>query len=311
MFVLIKIRWLQVKRELIQLGVLYSLIVGAGLAVLLFLSYTFINQPQYSMYVMIGIVATILSIHLNRKDISFINKQVPLPIANIFFEYLILCLPFILMMIFSAKALLVFPLLLSLILVSLIKTKNTYRTALPFLSAIVKPLSTEWLSGIRRNQWVIIPCYLATIATLGFKIVPLVFIWVMTATITSFYVECESKQEFYLFSSAKQLFWFKIKSALLLYSKYVLPLLIINSCINTDAILINLIFFISQLILILLAVALKYSMFTPNSILSGNNVIMSIAVIASAIPFLFPVPLLMAIRSYRKALSNLSTYYYD
>jgi hypothetical protein len=52
-------------------------------------------------------------------------------------------------------------------------------------------------------------------------------------------------------------------------------------------------------------------MFTPNSILSGSNVIMSIAVIASAIPFLFPVPLLMAIRSYRKALSNLSTYYYD
>lgn len=311
MLVLLKIRWLQVKRGLIQLGILYSLIVAVGLAVLLFLFYTFINQPEYSIYVMPGIVATVLSIHLNRKDISFINKQVPLPIANIFFEYLSVCMPFILMMLFSTKPLLVFPLLLSLFLISFIKTKNTYRTALPFLSAIVKPYSVEWLGGIRRNRWVIIPCYVAAIATLGFKIVPLAFIWVMTATITSFYVECESKQEFYLFSSAKQLFRFKLKSALILYSKYVLPLLIINSCIHTDAILINLIFFISQLILILLAIALKYSLFTPNSILSGSNVIMSIAVIASAIPFLFPVPLLMAIRSYRKALSNLSTYYYD
>jgi hypothetical protein len=59
------------------------------------------------------------------------------------------------------------------------------------------------------------------------------------------------------------------------------------------------------------AILLKYAAYSPNDNLSQNSVLFFFGFLGSIIPFLLPLPLIMNIRNYKKAVTNLNRYFHD
>jgi hypothetical protein len=145
-----------------------------------------------------------------------------------------------------------------------------------------------------------------------FRILPLLLLWFITVSIASFYTECEPLHILKEgnFSSNRLL-----NRKLMRHSKYLLllfsPLLVINTIFNPEFWILNIIFIPIQLSLMCYAICLKYSTYIPNKKPIGNSIILSLVSLGSIIPYLLPIPLLMAVFTYRKAKMNLNNYLND
>jgi hypothetical protein len=97
------------------------------------------------------------------------------------------------------------------------------------------------------------------------------------------------------------------KSLLIIY----VPVLLINTIFNFEYWAVNLLFIPVQLSLLCLAICLKYSAYQPAKSSAGNSIIFAFVSLGSVIPFLLPVPLVMALIYYGKAKNNLNNYLND
>ena len=193
-----------------------------------------------------------------------------------------------------------------------VKINLKQKTNLSQLSKVLLTNNFEWLSGIRKYPVQLFILCLLALATCWIKIIPLFSLWLLTSIVSSFYYECEPLQ--ILFASeknAKQFLIKKIKMHTLQLIIVFSPIIIINSVFNPDAILINLIFVLIQIMFLWFAILIKYSVYSPNDNLTQNTVLVNFALFGSVIPFLLPVPIIMNIRNYKKAVSNLNFYFND
>ena len=311
-WILTKVRIHQIRRQIEELGLFYSLIVLVFLCIVVFYVYVAYCQNDKSFYVFALTTLLLLMLHISRKDKEFVYQQIDHPVQNIFTEYFVYTLPFTLPSLFTSHWF-YFPVsILFFYIIANIRINLKKRTMFPHLSKIISSENFEWISGLRKNYISILICLLLAIITCWIRIVPLIFLWFFITVAASFYQECESLQILFASSdSSKKMLKGKIINHSKLIVIIILPFLIVNSIFNPGMILINIAFLLVQITLLIFAILLKYTTYTPNENLKGNSILLATASLGTFIPFLLPIPIIMCFRNYGKAVRNLKFYFND
>ncbi len=310
-FPLLFIRLKQLQREINGLG-LYVLPLGAIAGYIAYIFFKQFEEGQHAYYPIIVLTFVCICIQFYRQDKSFIYKHIAIPHFQIFLEYVALTLLFSISSLFT-KSWYYYPLLLLLLFcIPVMKLQFRQKTVLKNLSSLISPNNFEWISGFRKQYISFICLYGLAIAFCWFKIIPILLLWFLTILITSFHTECESI--LILREQAKSpgkflLHKLKVNSIyiLILYT----PLIILNTFFNRDFFLINILFIPMQISLVCFAICLKYCLYRPNKIQTGNNIPLAIVSLVSILPYLIPIPAILSIIYFYKAGNNLKKYLND
>lgn len=310
-WVLFRVRLHQAKRQLNSLGIFYALILLAFLCFAIFYILLAYREREKSLYIFVASILILAGIHFARTDKKFVYNHIARPVQNISTEYVIFSLPFILPSVFTSQWF-YFPIwVLTCFLIAYIKAGFQQRTRFPHLSNFISPQNFEWLSGLRKNLVPVLLLWVLALITCRVRIFPLIFLWLIIVTATSFYQQCESLQVLFASShTPRQLIMQKTRHATALTLIFFVPILVINGIFNPSLILVNTIFLFVQITIIVFAVLLKYTTYLPNENLKGNTILMSMVTIGALIPFLLPIPVIMCFRNYGKSIKNLK-YYFD
>jgi hypothetical protein len=310
---LVKIRYLQLKRQLQYAGIFYALLLVAFFAITVAAVFILYRQQDKSPYYADGLALIVLSIHYSRKDSDFVRRQVSFPLSNIFSEYLVFTLPFTLPFLFSPNWFYFPALIIVFFLIACLNIKRKKGRAFATgITGFIPAKDFEWIAGLKKSQFMVLPLLLLAFGFSWLRIAPLALLWLMMTVVISFYQECESLQVLYATGSDARPF---LREKIISHSKLVLiifiPVLVINSIFHPGMIFINLAFLLLQLILLALAIVMKYATYEPGADLRGNSLLLGISSFMILIPFLFLIPMLLAIRKYGRACQNLKSYFHD
>ena len=180
------------------------------------------------------------------------------------------------------------------------------------LSSFIPAENFEWISGFRKQYISFVFVYLLALSFSWFKILPLVFLWLLTGFIASFFAECESigvlREDN---KSPSGLMFYKIKIALMYVFILYLPVIGINIILNPDFLLLDLLFIPMQISVLWFAIFFKYSVYKPDNTLTGNSIMLSLILVSSALPYLLPVPAILSLVYFYKGKKNLNQYLND
>ncbi len=219
---------------------------------------------------------------------------------------------------FSAPSLfttnwLCFPILItSLYPITFLKYTLRKKTFFKNITAIIPASNFEWVSGFRKSFLLLIPLYVLAAGFCWLRFLPLLLLFFTTIVIVGFYNECESLQMVREGSFSSETF---LKQKLLRNCIYLLllyiPILLINALFNAEYLFINSFFMLTQLSMVCFSICFKYANYQPNQDAATNNVTVLVVSLCSIIPYLLPIPLIMAFSYYGKAKNNLTHYLND
>jgi hypothetical protein len=86
------------------------------------------------------------------------------------------------------------------------------------------------------------------------------------------------------------------------------PILAFNTFFHPGMWLVNFLFLLVQISMLVFAIAYKYSSYKPNEDAGKNNIVLSLVSAGSVFPFFLPVPTIMAIVYFPKAIKNLNRF---
>ncbi len=311
MFKLLNIRLIQIKRELYATGPLVILVFAFFIYLVAYGYKTYQNKLE-ALILTVFLCSVCFILQAYRKDKTFIYNHLDHPHLEIYSEYILLTLPFSLSCLLTVNWFYYPSLLAALWFIPYLKYTFKRKPHFKNISRIIPPTMFEWISGFRKTFGYLIPMYLLAIGFCWFRFLPLFILWLINATIASFYSECEPIQ--ILKESALSANQF-LKKKLYQHSKYILllfiPIVIVNTIFNYEYWFIILLFIPIQLALICFAICLKYSNYQPNKILIGSNMTLSLVSIGVIIPYFLPIPLMLSLYYYGKAKKNLLNYFND
>ncbi len=314
LMILITIRRIQLKKEIQELGAGVFLLL-AFLLVLVNGAYHCYQEMPLAAYLVAALFFICLNIQFARKDKSFVYSCIENPKKEIYLEYVILTFPFSVTALFTSNWFLYPFLLVALALIPQFKYTFQQKTYFKKIARFISPKDFELISIFRKSFLYIIPIYLLAIAFGWFRFLPLVLLWLMVTSIASGYVECEP---LIILKEKKVSPAQFLKQKLIRHSKYlvllILPIVIINTIFNPEFWWLNLFFIPNQLAVLVCAISLKYSTYEPNRKFTGNNMtfaFVSIVSLIAIVPYLLPIPILMALFFYNNAKQHLQTYLHD
>jgi hypothetical protein len=308
---LLNLRKRQIIYEIKQLGI-YSIVLLGIFLYLIYYSLNIYQDNSYALLITFSLAFLCLSIQSIRRDKEFIYLHSENYHLSIYTEYFLLTFPFIVMSLFTQHWY-CFPLLqILLYLITYNKFSIKQKTIFKNISEIISVNDFEWISGFRKSFTAIIPVYLLALGFSWLKILPLILLWYLTMIIITFYNECEPliilrEREF----SVKDFLNKKLVSHISYLTVLYMPVLIINTIFNSNFLLLNIFFILSQAALLFFAVCYKYSNYIPNKFLYLNNFIVILVSLFGLIPVFLPVPVIIGIRYYFNARNNLKQYFND
>ncbi len=311
MTTLINLRLIQIKRELKEAG-LRSFVVCGILLYLIYYSFI-VYQKNLDAFLLIGFLFLFcLSLQASRKDKFFLYNHIDNPHLEIFAEYFILTFPFTILSLFTSNWYCFFIFITCLCILPFLKFTLKQKTYFRKISLIIPVQNFELISGFRKSFLFLVPFYVLAICFSWFRILPLFLLWFISLAIVSFFNECEPLhilKEGNTFSNKflKQKLYRNSKFVLIFYS----PIVFVNTIYNFDFWIINLLFIPVQLSLLCLAICFKYSLYRPNKNMGGGNIVLSFVSLGSLVPYLLPIPFIMAFGYYGKAKKNLNNYFHD
>jgi hypothetical protein len=302
------------------------------LGILALVSFMLYSWSSNTAYIKIWIpVHTLIFaiIHAGRKDKDFIRMISSHSNLIFFGEYLVLSLPVLIAFCFHANwlGLSVIPLLLLISSLHFTLTFSLSGIGKPFIkpsasqisaSALLKigtgnPRLFEWNSGIRSPNILFIAFVYLIVVCFSFTgYVAHIGIIVLSILISTFYFQGEPRIFIESFSNSARRF---IRDKLVLNFKYLLimyvPIIVVSLIFQTEMWYLLLLALLIGFVVQLLAILIKYSLFRENADLERNSLILIISVIGVLLPFIWPLPVIIGIRSYRKAIKNLNPYFND
>jgi hypothetical protein len=310
---LLTVRYIQLKRELRSLGIIYTLLLVCMYALLVYFTYRGYSASINGALICTAMMSALCyTIHITRTDKTFVYTHLTQPRKQLCLEYSVLVFPFAITSMFTTHWYFFFLLIGIIACIPYVTFSVKQHTYLKNISRIIPSYNFEWISGFRKSFLTLLPIYACALGVSWFKIAPLVFLFILSTSISAMYAECEPLHIVAIGNLSPRAFLRKkMSSHSLLLVLFFLPVLVINTLFNTDYWFINLFFMGTQLALLCLAITLKYTMYVPNKNLSANSIILGIVSAGCVIPFLLPIPTLMALRYYKKAKQNLTHYLYD
>src|SRR6218665_75317 len=279
---LFKLRYFQLKRDL---G-FWVLLIAAGAFYLYYQAALF--SRQYSLGFTLAAVAGLYSYQLNRRDLAFVKHYLQKPDLQILFNYTLLILPLSLGLALAGNwdhALLLHA---SAAIVSRLRPKaGTLKLA--FISRFVPAKQFEWISGLRKNFYVIVPLLLVAIILSPVKFFALLALFLLNSTFLSFYGIYEPRHmlnphhlEPAEFIDRKVNYSIKL---LLLTNG---PLLLVNALFHPESAWFGVCFLFGFVLLTACAVNIKYAHYRPNE-LQGFHADFLVLYGSILLPYLLPL----------------------
>lgn len=308
---LLNLRFIQIRRELKDLG-MRSLFIIPVILLLIYASLITNQKATGAFYLNVFLAFICLAIQIYRPDKAFVYNHILLPNKELFSEYFLFTLPFAATCLLTSNWYCYPILLIAIYFITFIKTDIKHVTHFRNVSVLIPAKNFEIISGFRKSFVFLIPCYLLAFGCSWFIILPLFLMWFITITMVSIYDECEP---LLILKEGNLLPKDFLNQKLFQHGKYLVilftPILVINIIFNFDYLIINLLFLTVQIALLCFAICFKYTLYQPNINLKANSIVLSLVSICSLMPFLLPIPLVMAIYYYQKAKINLNSYLND
>lgn len=307
---LLKLHLKQLGRLLRELGMIRGVIVLALVFFTLARIYTL--TPPLT-YIVIAIVfLSLASLHVSRKDKTFLQLISDQTRSLYLVEYHLLASPVYLEFLLNSWWVEVAGLLVGITLIPLANVRSNAKASRIRSLSFIPASAFEWKSNLRKQGLWIGLLYVLALVLYSYPFVTLVVIVIFTFIVTTFYNESEPRSmvEVFADSSPRAFLWQKGKVHLLLFWAGCLPLLLVFLLMNTKYWYVLVIWFFISSVIQLLSIMLKYCFYEPGNTLN-KNVFMFIYFLSLFVPFFVPVPLVMLINYYGRAKNNLSTYLDD
>ncbi len=303
------LRVLQLKRILLELGLLRTTVLLVTVVFLLFQFGAAGTHTSIEINLVIPLLSVIFSVHLVRNDRKFLKIIQINPVKVFLVEYICLVLPIILLLASSLQFLSVSILIAGIFLISLLPNVFLIRKKIIFHLSFVFQNSYEWMSGFRRNMPALCLLFIASVIFSTYTVTTPLFLLFLTISTCYFYVESEpllllQLNEYKPASFLQSKIYTQLKLFFLYTLFFQVIFLIFSFAYWYILIIINLICIILQV----LAIVAKYAYYRPNEKLPMVGFFVILAFICLSIPFLSPLPLLMCIYFYRKSIGNLKEY---
>lgn len=317
---MLRIRLLQLKRSFSGLPVLYWLIIATVVLYAFYGLSVKMNDYSFSIIVMFAGPVVVASMHFARRDHRFLNLLSPNPWKIYLREYFVLLVPVLLLFVihqywslilFSIFELLVFVGIISLVPV-LSNNAKTFAFVPVRITSIIPVPGFEWTSGYRRWGLQLLLFYLLSIGLSFLPFASLFLLSFLTFVISGFYTHGESLAILNAGNLGASAF---LKKKILRHSKFtglfLLPVLIIYVIQHPEHWYIALIAWFVYIINIFYFITLKYALYRPDKKLTADSIWVALLFASTLIPFLFPIPIIVALRNYSLSKINLKIYLDD
>ena len=308
---ILRIRARQFMRILAEIGVvLFLLLLLVSFPLLMGVLAQLSDMPPVWA---VGItLALIFGIHLNRQDKDFVKLILQHPFLMFLLEYFVLVAPVGIWLLYLGNWLAVLALLAGVCVVAYIPATLRFRKRERPLWRFPKTFTRhyEWVSGLRKSAVWMIPTYLLGAAFSGFTAAAVPIALMLLGLLTlDFYMDCEPRIFLELYGgSARSFLLRKILAHLAIFWLACLPLLLLFLIFHAAYWYILLVLIVVVSVFPVLSITLKYASYQPNIRLTQNAFIIGLMVAFLCFPFTQPVPLVMTVLHYRKALKNLYKY---
>ena len=302
---LLKIRFYQLKRDL---GILFFPLLALASCI----SYFAFNHPEKVGLYMIAIITYLFySFHKNRGDLSFAYKHFNSAKNQIITEYQLFLLPVSIPVLFTSYWYSLFILHMLVFAIPLIDVKHKIQFKFLFLTQYFKN-DYIFISGIRKNLFVLVPLILIAVFLSPLKLFPLVALFIANAVVFSFYEVNESVQMIQASNKTpKQFLSCLLSSAVIKLVIVNAPVLIVNTLFNFDLFLFNLYFLLYNLLMLATVIVLKYADYQYKKQGNSIQIKLIIMILGLFIPYLSPLTLIFYIQSRAEAIKNLNNYLDD
>ena len=302
---LLKIRFYQLKRDL---GILFFPLLALASCI----SYFVFNHPEKVGLYMIAIITYLFySFHKNRGDLSFAYKHFNSAKTQIITEYQLFLLPVSIPVLFTSYWYSLFILHMLVFAIPLIDVKHKIQFKFLFLTHYFKK-DYIFISGIRKNLFVLVPLILIAVFLSPLKLFPLVALFIANAVVFSFYEVNESVQMIQASNKTPKQFLSSLLSSAVIKLVIVnAPVLIVNTLFNFDLFLFNLYFLLYNLLMLATVIVLKYADYQYKKQGNSIQIKLIIMILGLFIPYLSPLTLIFYIQSRAEAIKNLNNYLDD
>jgi hypothetical protein len=307
---LVHIRIRQLGRQSKSPSFIYVLLaaVSAGVA---YVSYTASHNLDTA-WIITGLLASVITLlHSSRADSDFVYHHIARPQAAIVTEYLVCSVPVWLPVLFTQQwycALFFAGWAAGL---SFLRINRRQKTRFKQLSSVIAPADFELLSGSRKQMIPLTVCYVAALAFAWVKVLPLFLLWLMSVQVMAFYSEHESIDLLRANGATPRALLHRklLRHPLRLLLIYI-PVVALNAFFYPDFIIINILFLFLQASLLCFAICYKYTHYDPRTT-DGGSIITGLISLSGIVPFLLPLPAIMCISYYFRAIHTLKTYLND
>lgn len=307
----LRIRLLQVFRELKAAGPLYALVLIGGFAAFLWLFYRSQTEPYYVHFWFGGIILLLFTIHLNRGDHRFVFLTVERPALVYLAEYTSVLLVFAFLSATALAEFYPFFFLAAAPLITLIKPGTIETSQIAIRVVMIENSNYEWRSGIRKSGLTIAVLWIIGLLLTPVPYASMLVVWFILLIVSSFYEQHENREMVESFRRSPALFLlYKIRQQLIPFILLVLPVMAASLFFFPERWWIWLLFLIFSFINIGVFVTSKYAVWEPGEVHRSSSLINSLCMVSFFVPFLLPLPMFVFFRNMSKSVARLKPLLY-
>lgn len=306
---LLNIKIKQIGRTLVELGIIRLCI--------LFFFYCYYQfflihiRELHAFFVSAALLSIISAVHSNRKDEKILLQLMQFPVLYYLIENAIWTLLFTWGIMFSDSNMLypivfVIPLIGSFLPTNRLIENQGFVLPLPF-----SKIAYDWKAGMRNGgSWSLLVTFiLAIVGVFRFEFA-LVSIVVASISIANFYTHNEPRQLLYAIADdSKEFLKKKILNMVVLFTLINTFTLVVGLFLYFDIFYIIAYLYLASMFILFLTILQKYITYEPDTVFKANTVLNVFYYSSIFIPFLLPLPIFVAIRSWKKANNQLSFYF--
>lgn len=259
--------------------------------------------------VLLYVMAPALVLHFSRKDHSLLAVLPVSPTLLKASEYVLMSLPSLFLLVMYGTYSLAAVVICACVLLAFIPKRSTISWRQYARLAFIPAYCWEWRSGWRAQRLSLSMFWILAMVLSFFPIASFVLLWLVHAIIVSFFQQMESEallrraieyQPAYLMR--------KLKLSVFYQGLLFLPPLILYSVFHPGTVWISLALLVLSAFSLSFVIIVKYRYYHPSSKGGAASLYQSLSILSVFIPFLLPVPIMMGLFFYPRALANIRMY---
>jgi hypothetical protein len=307
-----KMRIAQLGRLLSELGFMRSVLVVSVLGFAIAAAFNLSSETPIAVLLAgIGGVG-VLGLHLKRSDTRFVKVCFEQPIPILWMEYTIISAPILMVLLVHQHWFVALGLVFVIISISFYSLSFRKFHLNTKVQRLIPDYYFEWKAGFRRYLLQIVFVWIAGLVGSVFIGTVPIAIFILGYLVISFQENFEALPILIADENGPKKFMRKkMVRHVLLFATLIAPLICAFVAFHPTQFYIPIILFLLLALLVAYTIALKYAFYEPASGKGVGQTLISIGFLGAVFPFFTPVIILMTIRYYLKAKTNLKQYLHD